>query len=432
MQMRTRLVLFDIDGTLIRTGGAGVRAFAATAAHAFERPGGTDRLHFHGRTDVSLVREFLRSNGFPDTEANVARFLEVYVHMLDDELRRHRGEICPGIPRLLEDLQREPEPPVVGLLTGNIALGAELKLRAHGLEDLFVLGAFGNDHEDRNQLAHIALKRGASWLGRALTGDEIVVVGDTRADIECARAIGARSVAVATGGETLPSLLEHSPALAVDSLDGVSTSRFLTAGDFWERPTDWEALYQAADTRWDKGEPAPALVDFIARHSDLSGQRVLVPGCGKGNDLKPWLDAGCHVTALELAPSAVRIVKETLGHLKALSVRQGDFLEGDSGFDGEQYDWVFEHTLWCAIPTGRRPEYVRSVARMVKPGGHYLAINYLQPGDESGPPYATSIAELTHRFGGDFELVRHWLPRSFPGRVGRERMFLWRRRGGAK
>ena len=133
----TRVVLFDIDGTLIRTGGAGVRAFARTAEIAFGKPGGTRTMRFHGRTDTSLVREFLRLHDLADTADNVDRVLATYAFLLDEELERQRGETCPGVTECLAQLRARPEPPVVGLLTGNIRVGAALKLAAHGLaEDL--------------------------------------------------------------------------------------------------------------------------------------------------------------------------------------------------------------------------------------------------------------------------------------------------------
>jgi phosphoglycolate phosphatase-like HAD superfamily hydrolase len=221
--------LFDIDGTLIRTGGAGLRAFAQTAATVFQRPGGTESLTFHGRTDSSLVREFLRVNGLPDHPDNRERFLTSYLFLLDHQLQQHAGGLCPGVTRILAELPTLPSPPLIGLLTGNVRLGAILKLNAHSLTDHFVLGAFGDDHEDRNQLARIARDRACGILGQNLDGPEIVVVGDTPADIECAHAINARCVAVATGAIPLAELRRHRPALAVESLSGLHAGELASA-----------------------------------------------------------------------------------------------------------------------------------------------------------------------------------------------------------
>ncbi|MDO8942976.1 MAG: haloacid dehalogenase-like hydrolase, partial [Desulfobacterales bacterium] len=203
-----RLVLFDIDGTLIRTGGAGVRAFRRAAAllHGTEVGETAGNLRFHGRTDGSLVSELLRSHGRPDTSAERERFLETYAFLLDEELHRHHGDTCPGAAELVSALAEHPDHPVIGLLTGNIRLGAALKLAAHGLGREFVVGAFGDDHLDRNELAKIALRRGSEHVGCRLSGDDVVVIGDTRADIECARAIDAPCIAVATGAESLSEL----------------------------------------------------------------------------------------------------------------------------------------------------------------------------------------------------------------------------------
>ena len=420
----TRLVLFDIDGTLIRTGGAGVRAFGRAAEVMFQRPGGTEKLRFHGRTDTSLVREFLRINDIPDRSWNVRHFLDAYVFLLAWELNQHRGDLCPGVPELLAGLRTLPEPPLLGLLTGNVRLGAALKLESYGLAAEFVTGAFGDDHESRNQLAVIARDRGSRLLGRRLAGEEILVVGDTPADIECAHHIGARCVAVATGGNSLPELLEHSPALAVESLDQLSPARLLAAGEHWVRPTDWEALYQARDTHWDKGEPTPSLVDFLRANPELPRGRVLVPGCGRGHDAREWARAGFEVLGLDLAPSAVQEAQALTPAGLSATFRLADFLADASE---PPVDWLFEHTLFCAIPPEQRDGYVAAAARQVKPGGNYLAVNYLQPRDEWGPPFGVTVAELRRRFEPHFELREHWCPRSFPGRVGRERVFWWRR-----
>lgn len=421
----TRLVLFDIDGTLIRTGGAGLRAFARTADVVFQRPGGVDTLKFHGRTDTSLVREFLRAAGIPDQTWNVRHFLDAYVYLLAFELDRKAGELCPGVRELLAGLRALPEPPVLGLLTGNVRLGAALKLAAHGLAEEFVTGAFGDDHESRNQLAVIARDRASRLLGRRLAGEEILIIGDTQADIECAHHIGARCLAVATGGEPLADLLEHSPALAVESLDVLSHSRLVAAGEHWERPTDWESLYQAKDTHWDKGAAAPGLVDFLAENPELPRGTVAVPGCGRGHDARAWAQAGFQVAGFDLAPSAVAEATALTPAGVDAGFQRGDFL---TAAPAAPFDWLFEHTLFCAIPPARREDYVAAAARWVRPGGNYLAVNYLQPRDETGPPFGVTIAELRRRFEPHFELVRQWRPRSFTGREGRERMFWWRKR----
>ncbi|MBX3734847.1 MAG: methyltransferase domain-containing protein [Verrucomicrobiae bacterium] len=425
--MGARLVLFDIDGTLIRTGGAGVRAFARVADRLYGIPDGVNGLRFHGRTDGAIVSEFLRAHALPDTPSERQRFLDAYVFLLDEALRGHSGELCPGVAALMQSVADLEAPPVMGLLTGNIRLGAGLKLAAHGLAESFVLGAFGDDHPDRNELARIAMARGSAHFGSPLSGDDVVVVGDTRADIECAQAIGARCVAVATGGDPMPDLLEHSPSLALESLDGVSWDRLLTAGELEGRPVDWESLYQAGDTRWDHGAPAPGLEDFLAAWpAGLErGGRVLVPGCGRGHDALAWAAAGFRVSALDLSATAIAAARRLVPPGLPVTFRVGDFLRQRPR---QRVDWLFEHTLFCAIPPAQRDAYVRAVERWVRPGGHFLAVHYLQPRDAAGPPFGVSVAEVRRRFESGFERVREWVPRSHPYRCGRERAFLWRRR----
>jgi phosphoglycolate phosphatase-like HAD superfamily hydrolase len=213
-----RLVLFDIDGTLIHSGGAGVMAFGKAFATAFGLREGVERMKFAGRTDTSLVREFLALNGLEATREHFDRFFQSYAFWLDHLLDRTHGAPCPGVRDLLADLQDLPQPPVLGLLTGNIRLGAEIKLRRFGLWEPFVLGGFADDSEDRNQIAAAARDRGCRWLGGPLDGPEILVVGDTPLDIRCGRAIGARVLAVATGGATREQLEAHQPDWLVDDL----------------------------------------------------------------------------------------------------------------------------------------------------------------------------------------------------------------------
>jgi phosphoglycolate phosphatase-like HAD superfamily hydrolase len=213
-----RLVLFDIDGTLVHTGGAGVRAFGHAFSTAFGLPRETNGLAFAGRTDSSLVREFLAQHHLDATDENFSRFCDAYVFWLDHLLGHAQGRTCPGVWPFLGSLQSLAKPPALGLLTGNIRLGAEIKLRHFDLWGLFRVGAFGDDHEHRDELAAIAQKRATRVLGRPLRGDEILIIGDTPHDITCARAIGARSLAVATGGSSVDELRAHRPTWAVREL----------------------------------------------------------------------------------------------------------------------------------------------------------------------------------------------------------------------
>jgi phosphoglycolate phosphatase-like HAD superfamily hydrolase len=213
-----RLVLFDIDGTLVHTGGAGIKAFAKVFATEFGAHDGIERLKFAGRTDVSLVREFFNLHGIPATSDNFARFFDRYVHWLHHMLADCESTECPGVRTLIADLQSLPEPPLLGLLTGNIRLGAEIKLRHFNLWEHFETGGFADDHEDRDQIAAAAKLRGGRVLQRELRGEEIVVIGDTPLDIRCGRAIGAKVLAVATGGARHHELAAHQPDWVVEDL----------------------------------------------------------------------------------------------------------------------------------------------------------------------------------------------------------------------
>jgi phosphoglycolate phosphatase len=213
-----RLVLFDIDGTLVHTGGAGVKAFAKVFADEFGAKDGFEKLKFAGRTDVSLVREFFKYHNIADTPVNLTRFFERYVFWLDYILAHSRTEACPGIWEFIAELQTSSEPPLIGLLTGNIRLGAEIKLRHFDLWKNFETGAFADDSEDRDEIAAVAKQRASRILGKNLRGEEVLVIGDTPLDIRCGRAIGAKVLAVATGGATLEELKRHQPDWAVNDL----------------------------------------------------------------------------------------------------------------------------------------------------------------------------------------------------------------------
>ncbi len=211
-----RLVLFDIDGTLIRSGGAGVRAFERTFAEVFGLPETTRRLKFAGRTDMSLVREGLTLHGVEPNEANFQKFFANYPGFLEELLQTCKGGVCEGIRELIRQLETVPEKPTLGLLTGNIRRGAELKLSYYNLWHHFETGAFADDHEDRNCIAAVAQKRGAEILGRTLKGEEIVVIGDTPHDITCGQSIGAKVLAVGTGEYGKTELEKCNPSWAID------------------------------------------------------------------------------------------------------------------------------------------------------------------------------------------------------------------------
>jgi phosphoglycolate phosphatase len=217
-----RLVLFDIDGTLVHTGGAGKNAFARTFAVAFDAHDGVRKVNFGGRTDVSLARELFGIHGITASPENFQTFFDHYVFCLDHVMQQAGGGACPGVVEFIRDLQTLPDPPRLGLLTGNIRLGAEIKLRRYGLWELFETGGFADDGEDRNHIAAAALERGRRVLGKDLRPEEIIVIGDTPHDIRCGRHIGARVLAVATGGAKLEELQKHKPDWAVEDLTRVS------------------------------------------------------------------------------------------------------------------------------------------------------------------------------------------------------------------
>jgi cyclopropane fatty-acyl-phospholipid synthase-like methyltransferase len=189
--------------------------------------------------------------------------------------------------------------------------------------------------------------------------------------------------------------------------------------------TDWEARYQANDMPWEKGEASPGLVDFLAAHPDLKRGTVCVPGCGTGHDVRAWARHGFDVTGCDVAPSAVRLANERTAAV-GLPARIGlrDFLKDDPP---RLFDWVFEHTLFCAIDPAARDDYVKALQRWLRADGAYLAVNYLIP-DTDGPPYGTTRVELIQRFSPHFVLLEEWVPRSYPNRTGLELMMWWKRK----
>ena len=215
-----RLLLFDIDGTLIHSGGAGVHALKSALT---ERFGITDDLHdieIAGMTDSGIVLSILNKHKIPATNENVSAFLDSYVHFLSLELPRRMGNLLPGVLELLEKLKSRPHL-VLALLTGNVSRGAQLKLEHYGVWHFFEFGAFADDHHDRNRLGTVARARAKEKHGRQFSASEIDVIGDTPRDIACGKAFGARTIAVATGTWSRDKLAKYQPDFLIDDLSDV-------------------------------------------------------------------------------------------------------------------------------------------------------------------------------------------------------------------
>lgn len=201
--MKRVLVLFDIDGTILLTAGAGRRAILRAIREVTAAGPEVEQVRFDGKTDPQIVTELLtvaRHPGAGDA-AQVSRICDRYVALLEEELGDTRGRttLCPGVGPLLDRLQSE-EAVVLGLLTGNVTKGAALKLRSAGLDPArFALGAYGSDSHHRPDLPAIAAERARRWFGEAPTGHAVVIIGDTPADVTCGRGIDARAIGVATG-----------------------------------------------------------------------------------------------------------------------------------------------------------------------------------------------------------------------------------------
>ncbi len=187
----------------------------------------------------------------------------------------------------------------------------------------------------------------------------------------------------------------------------------------------WEQRYQTKDMPWEKGAPSPGLVDFLASRPKPPKGTVCVPGCGMGHDVRAWVAAGFDAYGYDIAPSAIRLAtkKTRAAGLKA-TFELVDFLHDPPP---KKFDWLFEHTLFCAIQPNERSEYVQAVSRWLTPRGNYLAVNYLIP-DKDGPPFGTTREELLGWFEPNYELVADWVPRSYPNRTGLELMLWWRKR----
>lgn len=216
-----KLVLFDIDGTILWTDGAGRRAVQSALEDVFGAP--VPQGHeFDGKTDPQIVRELMQLAGVPhgDIDGRLPVALERYVQLLHTELDALDGHehVLPGIRELLDELEARDDV-LLGLLTGNVLPGAVAKLTAVGIDaSRFRIGAYGSDHAHRPELPAIARERAEALLGRQIVGSDVVVIGDTPADMGCGRGIGARAIGVATGRYSVEDLRACGAAAVFDDL----------------------------------------------------------------------------------------------------------------------------------------------------------------------------------------------------------------------
>jgi phosphoglycolate phosphatase len=219
------LILWDIDGTIIVSHGAGVRAMERGFTARFGRPCDLSKIDWAGRTDRWITSEVLRHNDLPDSPENIQAYLESYLSHLPIELANGpQGQVLPGILELLETLHHHAHI-AQGLLTGNLQRGAQFKLTHYQVWHYFEFGAFADDSPLRNDLGPHALRRAGEKHGVEFSPENTFIIGDTPHDIECGKVIGAKTIAVATGNYSLAELQSHAPTAAF--ADFSDTAAFL-------------------------------------------------------------------------------------------------------------------------------------------------------------------------------------------------------------
>lgn len=206
------LLLFDVDGTLILTGGAGIRGLQRTFRELFRIEAVIDGIRFHGRTDLDIIDDlFVAGLGRSPTPADIQSISDRYLEYLQEEVHHSSGyQIMPGLPHLLQILGERPDVRL-GLATGNLESAARIKLSRADLNRFFPFGGFGSDARDRTLLIQKAIERGRTLLGPANQEIRAVVIGDTDLDVTSGREAGATTVAVATGGDSWETLVQASP-----------------------------------------------------------------------------------------------------------------------------------------------------------------------------------------------------------------------------
>lgn len=219
-KFRMHVLLFDIDGTLIDAGGAGQAAMEQAVALEFGETRAVEGIPAAGRTDRAIGRDLFQYYSIPATDHNWSRYLDAYFSLLPESLRTRPGTILPGVVPLIESLSGRDDV-FLGLLTGNFATGARLKLEHYGLHHHFRTGGYGDLHLHRDDVARDAVVAVQAHIPH-VKSEQIWVIGDTPADVQCGRAIGANVLAVATGIFGSAELSDHRPDLLLDDLTGAS------------------------------------------------------------------------------------------------------------------------------------------------------------------------------------------------------------------
>jgi phosphoglycolate phosphatase len=211
-----RLILFDIDGTLIDSGGAGTRSLNLVFKKVFSIENAFHGISMSGKTDTQIMKEGLIKHGI-STNGNLNAVIDSYLKHLQREINNARKHVKPGVHEILEKLSFI-KGAALGLLTGNLEPGARIKLEPFNLNKYFPAGAFGSDDEDRNRLLPIAVKRFEELYQQKIGLDECIVIGDTPRDVVCAHIYGALCVGVATGPYPIDTLIEAGADYVVDNL----------------------------------------------------------------------------------------------------------------------------------------------------------------------------------------------------------------------
>jgi phosphoglycolate phosphatase-like HAD superfamily hydrolase len=222
-----KLLLWDIDGTIIASGGAGEASLRLAVRDIFGTEDDLRDIEIAGRTDSLIARQLLKKYGRAETPESIGGIIECYLGYLPKLLAERAGRLLPGVTDALSALATRDDV-VLALLTGNVAAGAEKKLSHYGVWHFFGFGAYADDHFDRNELGPVALRR-ARELGHDFSAQDVWVIGDTPHDIACARAFGGKALGVATGGYAVDALEKCKPdALFVDLSDTAAVVKTLT------------------------------------------------------------------------------------------------------------------------------------------------------------------------------------------------------------